>query len=91
MGKYKLTAEERETIILFDDSSPKCEVYTCSKPIIKKLDKLCEKHPDSWQLDWKDEDSKTYLTQKCLISFRSYKTKRELSEKQKKNLANRFK
>jgi hypothetical protein len=91
MSNYKLTAEERETIILFDDSSPECKVYTCSKPIRNKLDKLCESNPDSWKLESKDADSKTYLTEKQLISFRSCRTKRELSEEQKEVLATRFK
>lgn len=31
MSNYKLTKEEMETIILFDESSTSCEIYTCNK------------------------------------------------------------
>jgi hypothetical protein len=89
--KLRLSAEERETIILFDDSSKECTVYTCSKPIMTKLDKLCISNPDSWSLKDKDAESKTYLTEKSLICFRSEKVTRELTEEQRANVAKRFK
>lgn len=89
--KLRLSAEERETIILFDDSSIQCTVYTCSKPIMTKLDKLCVSNPDSWSLLSQDTESKTYLTEKNLISFRSEKSTRDLTEEQRANVAKRFK
>lgn len=35
----KLTKEERETIIRFDDSAKTCEIYTCSPTVARKLTK----------------------------------------------------
>lgn len=35
----KLTREERETIIRFDDSEKTCEIYTCSPVVARKLTK----------------------------------------------------
>lgn len=88
---YRLTKEERETIILFDESSSSCSIYTCSRPIMTKLDKFCLKHPDTYQLKCADEASKTYITDKTLISFRSGVEKRELTEAQKKARAESLK
>ncbi len=72
--KFSFTAPERETIILFSDEDNSCEVYTCSRPIMTKLDKLCRSNPESYKLVNKDSYSKTYQTDKRLISFRTPKT-----------------
>jgi hypothetical protein len=48
--KFPLTAPERETIILFSDEDNSCIVYTCSRPIMTKLDKLCRSNPESYKL-----------------------------------------
>lgn len=89
--KLNLTAEERETIILFDDSSQECKIYTCSRPMMTKLDKLCKSSPKNYRLDHKDAESKTYITKKSLISFRSEKQKRELTDEEKAKLSERAK
>ena len=84
-----LSAEERETIILFDDSSQECRIYTCSRPMMTKLDKLCATNPKGYRLLEKDLESKTYITKKNLISFRSEKQKRELTEAERAELSER--
>ena len=70
---YKLSPEERETIILYSDASKECTVYTCSKPLITKLNKLCLNNPTFWNKQSSDSASCTYKTIKSLISFRSFK------------------
>lgn len=71
MRNYRLTKEEMETIVLFDESSPSCEIYTCSKTVQRRLDKLCETAPDSYILTANDPPSKTYITTKRHIQFKS--------------------
>lgn len=82
------TAEERETIVNFDDSDDKCLVYTCSRPIMTKLDKLCKKSPSSYKLVIQDENSRSYIMDKNLISFRTPKV---ISEANRKKLSDNAK
>ena len=46
----KLSAYERETIILFNETSEPAEVFTYNKKMIRKLDKLAQKFPDEFKL-----------------------------------------
>ena len=89
MTNYKLTKEEMETIILFDESSTSCEVYTCSKSWQNKLDKLCESCPDHYTLTSENYPSKTYETTKNQIRFKGYR--KPLSEEQRQAAINRLK
>ncbi len=86
----RLSAEERETIIIFNDDSAECEIYTCSKPLMTKLDKLCKANPDSYRLIRQDAFSKTYTTKKTFISFRSGKVERKFTKEQKEQAASRL-
>lgn len=81
--KIALSPEERETIVLFNDGGKECTVYTCSRPVMTKLDKLCKSNPKSWELIKQDLESKTYRTTKNLISFRADSVKREMTEEQR--------
>jgi basic membrane lipoprotein Med (substrate-binding protein (PBP1-ABC) superfamily) len=85
-----LSAYEKETVIQFDESSNKASIYTCSKKMMTKLDKLCKDNPDTYSLVTEDKYSKTYQCSLNLISFRSKKIKRELTEEQRKELADRL-
>lgn len=90
--RLSLTKEEQETIILFDNSCNEAQVYTCSSSIMTRLDKLCKSHPDNYKLTKQDTQSKTYLlADKRLISFRAERSKRELTDEQKKAFAERMK
>lgn len=89
--KISLSAEERETIILFSDADQECTVYTCSRPVMTKLDKLCKSNPKTWKLIKQDANSKTYQTKKSLISFRADKPKRELTDEDRQALSERAK
>lgn len=81
MGNYKLTKEEMETTILFDESCNSCEVYTCSKSLQNKLDKLCKSCPDRYKLIRDDPPSKTYETIKNQITFKG--CRKPMTETQK--------
>ena len=78
---------ERETTINFNDAEKVAEIYTCSRHVIFKLDKLCEKHPDLYKVKEQDDYSKTYIIPKKYISFRA---PRFLTEEQKQKIKVRF-
>ena len=82
-----LSRAEMETIVNFDETGKTCHIYTCSKSVMRKLDKLCDKVPDQYKLVKTDENSKSYVTTKDLIKFRSRK---KLSDEQKKVIAERM-
>jgi hypothetical protein len=64
-----MSKEEAETIINFDESSDIAIVYTCSKKIMQRLDKLCLE-TSVYSEKYRDEVSKTYVCPKNLIWFR---------------------
>jgi hypothetical protein len=86
MALTPLTALERETTIIMNDEDTFITIYSCQRPIITKLDKLCKSNPDTYRLVKSDEYSKTYECPKKLISFRTPSAKRILSEEQKEEL-----
>lgn len=45
----KLTLEEQETIILYDNGSSAAEVYTHHRSLIKSLEKKCQAYPDIFE------------------------------------------
>lgn len=77
------TAEEKETYFNYDESSDVCHIYTCSRSLITKLDKLCKKFPDTYKCVKEDNCSKSYVTSKKMISIRAPKV---LSEEHKAKL-----
>lgn len=66
---YKLTRLERETIITFNEAEPDAEIYTASKTMMRKLDKLMSQ-TDVIRMVKEDEVSKTYICPKKLIKVR---------------------
>lgn len=87
MSQTKLSLLEQETIILFNREEKEADVYTHEPSLKKKLDKLCKTSPDVFV---KREDNGaggvTYTLPKNLISIRSPREKKTLSEEQKKAL-----
>ncbi len=76
----KLTAYERETIILFNETSEPAEVFTYNKRMIRKLDRLAQKFPDEFRLKSDNRDGgMTYIVPKnrILISTPKRKTATE--------------
>jgi hypothetical protein len=84
-----LTALERETIITFNDVEDFAEVYTAQRPWITKL----KKNPAAELVEeGKHEGSiwAKFRVPKDLVSVRSKKVKRELTEEQREALAARM-
>ena len=61
----KLSAYERETIILFNETSEPAEVFTYNKRMIRKLARLTNKFPDEFRLKSDNgAGGKTYIVPK---------------------------
>lgn len=74
----ELTKYERETIVNYNEEDSQAEVYTASKPVMRKLDKLCEHHPDTYKCVKRNSQQATYTCPKNRIRFAA-----PTSEKQK--------
>ena len=84
------TAQERETVINFNDEENCAYIFTAQRYIITKLDKLCISNPEAYTLLKETPDSKTYkCTNRKLISFRT-PTTRTMSDEQKKAASERL-
>lgn len=67
----KLTKEEKETIILFNEEDDLAEVYTYNTKLKQKLRKLAKEHPEACTFEWKNDwNAHKYKIQKNLISIR---------------------
>ena len=90
--------EEQETTISYCRAQDAASVWTSDTTAYTKLDKLCRDAPESYQCMEvaRDRDgdiiSKTYrISDKHLLSFRSGRLKRNLSEAQRSELSERMK
>lgn len=61
-----MTAEERETVIQYDDASAIAGIYSVNSHVIRCLDALCQEHPESYVKLREGE----YQCPKRLIAFR---------------------
>lgn len=76
----KLSAYERETIILFNETSEPAEVFTYNKRMIRKLERLVRMFPDEFKLKSDNgAGGRTYIVPKnrILISTPKRKTATE--------------
>jgi hypothetical protein len=64
-----LTRYERETVVVFNEADPDAELYTCSAPMMRKMDKLVEED-DRFSVVKEDEVSKTYKFPKKYFKVR---------------------
>lgn len=88
---------EQETVIQFNRDNKACTIWTSDSTMITKLDKLCKSSPNYYKevKRTKTQDGegagKFYeLTDKKMLSFRSSKVKRVLTEEQKAAAAERL-
>lgn len=91
-----MTRQEQETIISFNAAGDTTELYTADPVYIRKLDKMVEKNPEQFKPGRVETCqgeivAKCYIFPKRFISIRSKDVKRELSEEQRKELAERLK
>lgn len=95
MGERTILVEEQETVINFQRVGNNASIWTSDSTMITKIDKLCEKSPEFYKVqsvdivDGKVLAKEYLITDKNLISFRSGHAKRELTEEQRKELAER--
>ena len=66
----RLTRYEQETIILMNAGDKEAIVYTADRAVMRKLDALVKKHPESYRIASEDELSKTYCIPKSYVSYR---------------------
>lgn len=66
---YTLTLAERETTIRWDAEEKVAHIYTSDPIYMRKLDKLCEEHPEEYLEIWHDAYSKKYIGPAKLIRF----------------------
>ena len=91
-----MTRREQETIVSFNVAEDTAELYTADPVYIRKLDKLVEKNPEQFKpgrakIYQGEITAKRYTFPKRFLSIRSKDVKRELIEKQRKELAERLK
>lgn len=90
-----LALEEQETQINFMRGDERAEVYTTDATVMTKLNKLIETAGTEWKL--KEEVrikgkvvGRVYTCPVSFISFRSKRVRRELTEKQRREIASRL-
>lgn len=66
---YNLTKAERETVVVFTEAEPDAELYTCSAPMMRKMDALVAEDP-RFSVIKQDEVSKTYKFPKRYFKVR---------------------
>lgn len=85
----KLSLEEKETIILFNEKDKEAEIFTYNRPLIAKLKKLSQERPDEVQFKRDNGDGGlTFIVPKAWLIV---KAPRKLTEQQKLELVSRFK
>lgn len=88
---------EQETVITFSRDSNEATIYTSDTTVMTKLDNLCDSS-DEWELTGTDRAkltgdvlAKNYrVKNKSLVSFRTRKTKREMTDEQREAAAERL-
>ena len=86
----KLSNEEQETIIRWDRKNQEALAYTFEPTLKRKLEALAESYPEQVKLVAADNGSVEYTLPKKLISIRTPRKARTLSEEEKKNLATKL-
>ena len=87
--------DEQETVVQFNRNGKTATIYTSDSTVMTKLDKLVGNGYYSVQREVKEDGlvvAKFYsLLDKSLVSFRSSKTTRVLTDEQRKAMGERFK
>ena len=83
----ELTRLEKETIVNYNEEEPHAEVYTRSALVMRKLDKLCERFPDTYTCIKRNSEQATYHCPKDRVSFRPPTSEAQRSAGKKKALS----
>ena len=92
---YSLSRYEQEVIINFNAEEDTATLYTANPAWIRKLDRLVEQNPEQFEMYRQEKMdgrviSKAYRFSKRFITVRSKDTKRELTDEQRAELAQRM-
>lgn len=92
----RLSRYEQEVIINFNAEEEETSLYTANPVWIRKMDKLLEQNPDQFKLGRVEKVrgeivSKEYFFPKRFVSIRSKDVKRNLTEEQRRESAERLK
>ena len=91
-----LSIEEQETHVNFNRGNSRAMIYTSDTTMVTKLDKLVCLQDTEWKLEEVhklpngEEIGRTYSCPVPLVSFRSRKVKREYTEEQRQEAADRL-
>lgn len=91
----RLSRYEQEIIINFNAEDEETSLYTANPVWIRKMDKLLEQNPEQFRLGRVERVkgeivSKEYFFPKRFVTIRSKDVKRNLSDEEKKELAERL-
>ena len=84
---------EQETIITWNDEEKKACIYASSPITMRKLDKLCSRHPDAYKCIWTEDGGKArkYEVASRYLSFRAPVIRAPMSEEQRAATRERMK
>lgn len=92
-----IPVNEQETVVNFTRDSNEARIYTTDTTVLTKLHKLISRNSKDWKLVSQDRDSvdhdviaETYSCPKNLISFRTAKQNRVLTDEQREELSARM-
>ena len=96
MAKFHLSRIEQETVINFNAAEESVDLHTSDPTWLRKMDKLVEKNPEQFKLIRVDKCqgeivAKRYMFPKRFISVRSGDVKREWTDEQRQQAAERMK
>lgn len=86
----RLSFEEQETIIRWDKKNKEAVIYTHEPSLKRKLEAMAKVYPEEIKLEKADNGSVEYILPKNLVSIRSPRQGRKLSEEEKRQLAERL-
>lgn len=83
---------EQETHIMFNAAEMSAEVCTSDPVIMRKMDKFCSEHPETYTLKYENEQFKGYVvSNKKLFYPHKPRTGRELTDEERVALSERLK
>lgn len=93
---YSPTLYERETIIRWDDESEEANFYTASPVQMRKMDRLCAEHPESFRVKREfltdgEISGKDYTIPKNFVSIRTKTRTVTMTDEQRAAMAERMK
>ena len=94
---WNIPTEEQDTTINFSRNEKGAEIWTTDRMQFTRFDKLCQTAPDYYKcLDVERVNGgiaakKYYVSDRSLISFRTKKTKLNLTDEQRQKMVERLK